>query len=257
MKASEIRAQARESLKGRWGQAILILIIAFIITFVISFLLNLIPFIGSIIMFIITAPLSAGILSVIMKFSRGETVGYFDFVNDAIELFGRTWGVIGHVILKMLLPVILIIVSSILLSVGATSGLLASAAGSSGNFGGILAFIGIILYIVSMCWAIVKGLLYTVANYIMIDNPSMSTKDVVEESERLMQGNRWRYVCLGLSFIGWNILASITFGIGYIWLIPYMMVANVMFYLSLLGSKNTIDPISKEEPVENTSETEE
>jgi uncharacterized membrane protein len=36
-----------------------------------------------------------------------------------------------------------------------------------------------------------------------------------------------------LSFFGWALLAGITFGLGAIWLIPYMSVATVLYYEEL------------------------
>ena len=45
-----------------------------------------------------------------------------------------------------------------------------------------------------------------------------------------MDGRRFDFFVLGLSFIGWAILASLTLGIGYLWLIPYMQVTEIKFY---------------------------
>ena len=39
----------------------------------------------------------------------------------------------------------------------------------------------------------------------------------------------------GLSFIGWAILGTLTFGILYIWLFPYMQLTFTKFYLNILG----------------------
>ena len=63
----------------------------------------------------------------------------------------------------------------------------------------------------------------------------MSGKEIVEESERLMRGNRWNYVWLTLTFIGWLILCAFTFYIGAFWLMPYVSVSTVCFYEALAG----------------------
>ena len=39
-----------------------------------------------------------------------------------------------------------------------------------------------------------------------------------------------------LSFIGWEIVASLTLGILYIWLMPYMMVTLTLAYEALKGT---------------------
>ena len=42
----------------------------------------------------------------------------------------------------------------------------------------------------------------------------------------------------GLSFIGWTILASLTLGLLYIWLMPYMIVATTLLYEELKKKQN-------------------
>ena len=65
----------------------------------------------------------------------------------------------------------------------------------------------------------------------------MSGKESVEESKKMMKGNRGKYVLLQLSFIGWMILSIFTLYIGLLWLTPYMQVAMVCFYESLKDNK--------------------
>ena len=54
-----------------------------------------------------------------------------------------------------------------------------------------------------------------------------------------MRGNRWKFIGFSLSVIGWMFLSMLTFGIGFIWLIPYMEVASVKFFESLIGNTDT------------------
>ena len=49
-----------------------------------------------------------------------------------------------------------------------------------------------------------------------------------------MKGYKMNYFVFKLSFIGWNILAILTFGILYIWLVPYMVIAKTMYYDNLI-----------------------
>ena len=44
------------------------------------------------------------------------------------------------------------------------------------------------------------------------------------------------YFLLILSFIGWSILGAFTFGILYIWLIPYMNATMANYYRSLTSA---------------------
>ena len=56
-------------------------------------------------------------------------------------------------------------------------------------------------------------------------------------SKQMMKGNKWRLFCLQFSFIGWMILGTVTMGIGFLWINPYMNAATTAFY----------DEISREE----------
>ena len=94
-------------------------------------------------------------------------------------------------------------------------------------------------------WLIVRGLLCVLSTYIAIDNPQMSAKETVDLSVKLMKGNRWKYIFLSLSFIGWMILSILTLGIGFIFLFPYMSVAMAFFYENLAGKVKS-NPISSE-----------
>lgn len=40
-----------------------------------------------------------------------------------------------------------------------------------------------------------------------------------------------------LSFIGWNILAGLPLGIGFLWLVPYYNAAHAEFYRTLAGDQ--------------------
>lgn len=71
---------------------------------------------------------------------------------------------------------------------------------------------------------------YAMAPYILCENPDMSAYDAIQESKRLMDGNKWRLFCMGFSFIGWDILCIFTLGIGYLWLKPYREAAFAVFY---------------------------
>lgn len=246
MLASEIRATARKSLAGKWGKAVLIVLVYLLIMFAIEFVLGLIPFIGQIISFIISIPIAYGLVVSFMKLKRGEEVQYTGFLSDGFANFGRAWGVCGHTILKMIVPVILVFVFAFLLGFS-SAGMVASGIISENSVGSgfsVLSLVAIIGYLISLGYCIVKGLLYSLTNYILYDNPNMSSKEIVEESSRLMIGNRWKLVWLELTFIGWAILSVFTFYIGLLWLAPYMAVSAICFYEALSGNG------SKEEVLE-------
>ena len=244
MVSSQIRAEARNNLTGKWGKAALLTLVFGVIEYLISFLLQLVPMVGGLINLVITPVLTFGFLVSIIKLKRNEEVGYIDFFKNGFNQFGKVWGVIGQTILKMILPIIAIIISIVLIAVGGAGTIL------SGESMGLLFILGIILYIVSLIWAIIKGFSYVLAQYILYDNPDMDSKAIVEKSEELMQGHKWAWFWLPITFIGWFILSIFTLGIGMLWIAPYLQVALVIFYEDLAG--NTISTKTTEvQPEDN------
>ncbi len=77
---------------------------------------------------------------------------------------------------------------------------------------------------------IIAGFSYTMAPYIFIENPNMGATDILRRSKEMMRGYKFEYFLLQLSFFGWVILCAFTFGIGYLWLFPFMGVTNANFY---------------------------
>ena len=80
---------------------------------------------------------------------------------------------------------------------------------------------------------IVAAYRYSMATYIMAENPNMQATEAIERSKALMDGRKGDLFCLDLSFIGWALLAVLTAGIGNLWLVPYMTVSRAAFYRSL------------------------
>lgn len=78
---------------------------------------------------------------------------------------------------------------------------------------------------------IVKSFEYKMIAYILAENPQISRKRAFELSRQMMDGQKWDAFVLDLSFIGWNILSIITFGIvGVLYVNPYMNATWAEFY---------------------------
>lgn len=229
MTSSEIRAEARKGLTGKWGKAALATLVFSVLTYLISFILNFVPFVGSLVATVISPVLSFGFLVTMMKLKRDTEISYVGFFSDGFSSFGKVWGVIGWTIVKLIVPVVLVVISIIVLAIGMTM----SIAGSSAGI--ILAVIGGIAYFASLIYAIIKSYLYQLSLYIIVDNETMTAKEAVEESEKLMNGHRWEFFWLQLTFIGWAILAVFTCGIGMLWLMPYIQISTIEFYENLAG----------------------
>lgn len=99
--------------------------------------------------------------------------------------------------------------------------------------------IGTVLLYTILCslWAIllvvpgiIKGIAYSMYPYILRDEPELSVWQTLKKSDEIMKGYKGRFFTLMLSFIGWIILGAFTFGILYVWLVPYMQMSAVKFY---------------------------
>lgn len=88
---------------------------------------------------------------------------------------------------------------------------------------------------------IIKSYSYAMTEYVLIDNPDLSYDAAITASSKMMQGKKWKLFVLDLSFIGWIILCLLTFGIGFIILEPYIGAAHAHFYEDLrAGEEATV-----------------
>lgn len=244
MVLSDIRKSARECLSGRWGKSVLITLIFMAFEFVLGFISSLIEniaflsFIFNIATIVISIPISYGLIISFMKLKRGENVECYEFFTFGFSNFARSWKVAGNMLLKMWLPILLYVVAIFVLVFAVAFGAVASSMSGSTTFVVIATIIGIGLVIASFVYLFITALSYSLSYIVAFDNESMTEKETVLESKKLMTGNRGKLVLLQLSFIGWAILSMFTLYIGLLWLIPYMQVAIICFYEVLKdGSK--------------------
>lgn len=80
---------------------------------------------------------------------------------------------------------------------------------------------------------IIKSLSYSMCFYVLADNPQIGFREALNVSKRMTMGYKGRIFLLGLSFIGWAILACLTLGIGFLWLTPYMQTSFANLFIEL------------------------
>ncbi len=221
---SDYRRGAREKLKGNWGQVVLTFFVYMVITQLLNFpdFIYRIIHLNSIDNFFINYSLMPSIygsasfikqiifmlLSFIMSFGL---VNYFlKFVrNGEFQTSDLFFGFyhIGKCIML-------------------------------GFIQSIFIFLWMLLLIIP---GIIKAISYSQAFYILRDNPDISAMEAITESRRIMDGNKTDYFILGLSFIGWFILCSFTFGIGFLWLGPYVQTTFALFYEDIKGKEPEVE----------------
>lgn len=88
---------------------------------------------------------------------------------------------------------------------------------------------------------IIKAYSYSMTPYIVKDmvasGKQVSATYGINASKELMKGHKMALFIFDLSFLGWNILAAITCGIGYLWVTPYYQTAKANFYRHIAGDK--------------------
>ena len=80
---------------------------------------------------------------------------------------------------------------------------------------------------------IIKYYSYAMTDYILKEEPEMKNNAAIEKSMAMMENNKMKLFLLDLSFIGWAILCIFTFGIGFLFLQPYVQVSHAAFYEDL------------------------
>ena len=79
---------------------------------------------------------------------------------------------------------------------------------------------------------IIAAISYTMAMLIMVDGET-DAMACIRKSKAMMKGYKWDYVVFQLSFILWHLLGIVTLGIAYLYVGPYLTVAEVLYYEDL------------------------
>ena len=206
-----IKEQAKKMIKDNkwyiWKPLVFVELIIFAILFVIGFILGILKVDEN------TMTIIVGILSFFVGlFESAFMIGYAKYVLEFTRGNKMEWketinyakSHLGIAIITSLLVGLIIIGCSILLVIP-----------------GIIAAIGLLFY-----------------QEVIADNEDLSATEVIKIAWNITKGHKMDLFVLILSFIGWEILASFTLGILYIWLVPYMQVSLLLAYESL--KKKTI-----------------
>ena len=81
---------------------------------------------------------------------------------------------------------------------------------------GLFLFQGLFIVLWSLLFivpGIIAAIRYSQAFFILADDPNKGIRQCMDESKMMMRGNKAKYFCMSLSFIGWAILASIPAGV--------------------------------------------
>lgn len=90
---------------------------------------------------------------------------------------------------------------------------------------------------VGLCIYIPVSLGIALSFYLMFDFPQNSGSQTLSLCWRIMKGQRKRLFVLELGFLPLIILCIFSFGIGFLWLMPYMYMTLTYFFLDLMNPR--------------------
>ena len=93
----------------------------------------------------------------------------------------------------------------------------------------------------------VVRLFFGLSFYILSDHPEYGVFEILRESNRLMTGNRLRFIVLALRMIPFMILGVFAFIVGFLWPVAVYQTALANFYLDLIGEE-PYSPLSDKAP---------
>lgn len=232
--ARDFREQARDALSGKWGSAVLTTLIASVL--------------GADITMSIGSKASGLTSSINNTMNNGSGDVSYSSLMTSVPITTLTY-IFGAIMAVATLVIIVGIIQYVIgsfVSLGLIQYNLDLIDGRDGELGqifskapmfgkafwlrlriNIFTFLWTLLFIIP---GLIKSYAYSMAGFILTENPEMTAKEAMEVSQKMMRGNKWRLFCLNLSFIGWNILGVLSLGIGMLWVNPYHNAAVAAFY---------------------------
>lgn len=97
-------------------------------------------------------------------------------------------------------------------------------------------FFNFLWYLLLIIPGIIKSYEYMMVPYILAEEPNLDSSEIITRSREITDGHKFDIFVLQLSFIGWEILGSLFFGIGGIFVNPYREATYAQLYNVLSGN---------------------
>ncbi|HPT70418.1 MAG TPA: DUF975 family protein [Syntrophomonas sp.] len=94
-------------------------------------------------------------------------------------------------------------------------------------------FLNFLWFLLLIIPGIVALYAYRMVPYILADNPNIGYKRAVQLSVQMTRGHKFHIFGMDLSFIGWLLLGLIAFGVGVLFVLPYINATNAELYAVL------------------------
>lgn len=228
-----LKKDAKEKLKGNYIEIVSAMILIYAIVILIFAVSNIVEsvFLSVFVAFVLSGFLILGLITMVMKIASGDQTSLDDLFSK-VHLFFKT-------LTLTIITFLIIFVFAFFLGVS-LYGLY-----TSSSLWGIcdawivngLICIGIVLSMALLVFTAYVTLSFSQVYFIFYDNPKMSIYEIMKKSYYMMDGHKLELFVLLISFIGWGLLGILTFGILYLWLIPYILVTMANFYNTLVPKK--------------------
>lgn len=228
--SSQLKQMARANLYSKWMTAIGFTAVHTLIIYLLSMCTSLfqstnrtgiiVQLVVRLIIAMISSLFTVGSYYFYLNICRGRTYG----VNNIFAAFKMNPD-------RFLVVSLIVQIPAILLQIPTISAPAAVTVGDALHLSTHAAGYSILAYIVSMIFS----MFFELAYFLMLDFPEMEAIPAMKISTTLMRGNKLRYLyIMVLSFIGWHILGTFSFELGYFWITPYITMTMTYFYCDVL-----------------------
>ena len=242
-KSAQLKDMAKDQLMGKWGLSILVTFVSSLITVMVSFSLALtqtntmntmynasgsvtgVTFVSvlfyaiSVVASIILTIMNLGITLFFLNIACGQPYSFKDLFYGYRE---RTNTALALAAAMVLVEVVTLapyqFVLDRYLENGESTYLVA----------------GIVLGIVGLCIYVPFSLAFSISYFLMLDFPQYGAKELLKLCLKVMKGQKKRLFYIQLSFIPLMLLCILSFGVGFLWLTPYMQMTYTYFFLDVM-----------------------
>ena len=240
---TELRLNVRNKMSGNYGQVFVAVFVPGLLGAAANFIMGMIvggvPYLSDLVSLTISSIASFMSIKMVLNLARNHRNAGFDTSLSPAKslgtfiLYSLVWGLVVTI---TQIPVDLYFFDTVYVTAETLNEFLAPLETSTDPnalfemLGILYGYIGVIFLLsIALSFALIK--LYFVT-YIIADD-DLSFMDSIKKSWMITKGNILRIIGMNLSFFGWYILGLFTFGLLYLWVIPYhqMSLTNLFLYL--------------------------
>lgn len=231
----QLRQDARQALSGKWGTALLILILSGLLSLIVSSVFVDIPILGML-SSLLSVILNVGFFSFLLKLCCGQK-------SSAVvaDLFYGFKCHPGKAVLLYLLTILYTLPGSIIYAVLLTVFVFVSFYDMNINYINPAALVCcilvcLVLTLLFMAYAFYIDATYGMVYFLLLDYPDLPVNEIWRRSKQLMTGHRRQYVFLQLSFMCPLLIPAALFGVSLIYVLDSLAYTAPFALLLLTAS---------------------